>query len=327
MIKSGKGDKSMKKRYLYISLLAIVLIIAGVFLMFNLEKFSMKRDLKARNMIVIWDERELKGEAVNNISRLYQYNFGGQEIILEDKYKFFDFTFSDDKQRLLSFVGNRGKFDIVEYDMEKRQLKPILSSQEVEEYLEESVDVKGKQSKEGSCVRYYDHENKISFRYGSYIMSFSETEGFEILYSSGSLGRTYDWIENDSALLIIDGTDLIKYSIKTKEKTTLIEQSASFSFAVSSDDKFLVYEDRGDGYLYLCNLEDGEKRRLCRRYHPFPDLQISEDNKYLLCSDAVEIFPSTMKYWLYIVNLENGRRLKIKDWGLDAEVWGATWNQ
>ena len=181
MIKSGKGDKSMKKRYLYISLLAIVLIIAGVFLMFNLEKFSMKRDLKARNMIVIWDERELKGEAVNNISRLYQYNFGGQEILLEDKYKFFDFTFSDDKQRLLSFVGNRGKFDIVEYDMEKRQLKPILSS---EEYLEESVDVKGKQSKEGSCVRYYDHENKISFRYGSYIMSFSETEGFEILYSS-----------------------------------------------------------------------------------------------------------------------------------------------
>lgn len=230
---------------------------------------------------IIWAEWEKQGEKYS--TKLYQYSLNGQKVLLEDRYEFRDFICSKDREKLLSFIGGEKRFRIAEYNIRGRQLKEILDLEAVDLFLDENGYEKSAARREGSCVRYYDEERKISFIYDRYIMGYSEQMGLEVIYSMQAYsGNEYRWAENDGVLLICEKRNLVKYDMTTGEKEILAE--AIRSFDVSEDGKFIVFAD-GKKVIWRYDVESGEKKKLYTCSHPQALPRISGDGKYLFCRD------------------------------------------
>lgn len=316
-----------KNKLWLIAFLMLIIVISVGLIMLKMGEYFLKKDLISRDTSIICAQREYLEEDTSYITRLYKYNLEGQETVLEEQYEFFDMVSSKDNNKLLSFIGHKEHFNIVEYDIKRQELRYILSTEQIEAFLDENGYKKSLAQREGSCVKYYDNENGISFLYDNYVMGYSEKKGLEMIYAiQGTAGNVYCWMEDDTSLLINEGTELIKYNTLTGEKTTLLTQPYTFSFVLSTDESFVVFEDREKGYLWIYNLKSGERKKLCKRYHPFPELQISEDNRYLLCKDSVQVLSSSKKV-VYIVDIESGKKAKVKEWGFDTDISAVAWNR
>ena len=56
-----------------------------------------------------------------------------------------------------------------------------------------------------------------------------------------------------------------------------------------------------------------------------PQYEISDDEQYLLWNDEVRVSMQEMNF-LYIVDLQSGRKIRLKKWGFDIPVSGMTWS-
>lgn len=312
-----------------IVLLLTAIIILGEIVIPKVRKYLMLKDLMSRNTFVIWAQRDPSKEYNPiNSNNLYYYELGGQMTLLEDEYDFFDMVLNNDGTRLLAFTGYRTNFEIVEYDINERKLTSILSSEQAEAYLNKNSYEKPITRREGYDVQYYDNENRISFKYGKYLMGYSQQEGFSVIYSFEYGGRyAYSWMEDDNALLLNDGYELIKYNTLTGKRSTIIKQSRPFNFVLSKDESYVIYEDRKTESLYRYDLKSGEQNRLCGVSGSQPKLTMSKDNRYLLCRDRQLGYINSLKPLIYIIDVESGKKYLVKDFVYDTEIAGVAWNQ
>ncbi len=316
----------VRKRCSLLFLLFIVVL--GGCIMSNLNRYFMKQNLKSRNTSVIWAQREhLEKDPCSYATKLYQYKPGGETVLLEDRYEFIDLTCGSDKEKLLALIKNDTGFYVAEYNIKSRELKNVLDSEQIDRFLSQNGYHEPVSRENGKCIRYYKDEAGISLIYGNYIVGYSGEEGMEILYTYGDTPRMmYEWMENDTALLVNDGNKLIKYDIYDQKGTTLLVQSRMFNFVLSGDEKFVIFEDTAKGFLWCYDLDNGKRKKLCRRYHFLPTLKMSGDNQYFMCLDAVQIL-SSYKEFLFIINAENGRKIKLEEWGFETVIVAVTWNQ
>lgn len=324
-IKNVEIDGVLKKGlFCFFFLLCVV---CGGVAVLGIHKYVIKKDLESRNIVVIWAQMEHVGDdEYTYVTNLYRCKFGEPEELLEDRYELFDFILSRDNRKLLTFVGHRTRFDIAEYDLEKKELKIILSSAQVDEFLDKNNYEKPKIKREGRCVRYYDDGKKISFRYGKYLIGYSEQTGLEVICVLDSAGELYSWMENNKVLLINKGTELVKLNPVTGEHVKWIKQADTLDFVVSEDENFVVFEDSNYSFLWKHDLESGKRKKICRCSHPGAILRISDDGRYLLCRDALDIL-SSVRTSMYIVDIKSGKKVKLKSWGFDKSVKGMAWNQ
>ncbi len=323
----------MRKVIIFIMMLLIVptiVLIVNVVVK-NVNEHIVKKNLKSNGVSIIMTLRSPMEDKPANETKLYQHNLE-EEILLAEGYDFYDIVSSKDGSKILSFMGRgREQFDIVEYDLQSKKLRKILNVEEIEAYLIENgyMEQEADRNRYGYCPRYYRDESCISFQYERFLMGYSEQEGLKVIYTLEDYGHTYSWIKDDTALLICDG-GIVEYNTDTGERTTLFEQTHTFNFAVSPDEEFVVYEERDSGYLCRYDLEDGTKKELCRYTHPLPILQICEDNRHLLCQDAVQVL-SSYKIFIYVIDIENGKNWKVYECGVgtpfkSTQITGVTWN-
>lgn len=315
---------------LIIVLFLTAIVLLGEVVIPKVRKYLMLKDLMSRNTSVIWAQRDPSRE-YNPIhkNKLYYYELGGQVTLLEDEYYFFDMVLNSDGTRMLAFTGYKEDFEIVEYDINERELTSILTSEQVENYLNKNGYENPITSREGFNVQYYDNENKISFIYDDFLMGYSPQEGLKVIYTFESGGeRSYSWMENDTALLLNDKYELINYNIMTGKRITLIEQSRPFNFVLSIDESYIIYEDRKTKSLYRYDLKSGNMNRLCGISDSRPELIISKDSRYILCHDTIWSFIAyTTKPIIYIIDVESGKKYYVREFDYGYGIAGVTWNQ
>ena len=328
----SKTDTNAKIRLilLIIVLLLTAIVILGEVVIPIVREHLMIKDLISRNTSVIWAQRDpsLEYNPIHT-NKLYYYELGGQVTLLEDEYYFFDMVLNNDGTRMLAFTGYMTNFEIVEYDINERKLTTILTSEQAEDYLDKNGYEKPVTRREGCNVQYYDNENKISFKYGKYLMGYSMQEGFEVIYSFELGARcAYSWMDNNTSLLLNDGYELIKYNTMTGKRITIIEQTRPFNFVLSTDESYIIYEDRKTGYLYRYDLKSDKQNRLCGISDSRPELIISKDSRYILCHDTIWAFiPYSTKSIIYIIDVESGKKYYVKEFDYDYEIAGVAWNQ
>lgn len=280
---------------------------------------------------IIWAEWEKQGGKYT--TKLYQYSLNGQKVLLEDRYEFRDFICSKDQERLLSFIGGEKWFRIAEYNICDRQLKEILDLEAVDLFLEKNGYEKSAARREGSCVRYYDEDKKISFIYDRYIMGYSEQTGLEVIYAMQAYSANeYRWAENDGVLLICEKRNLVKYDMVTGEKEILAE--AVRSFDVSEEGKFIFWAD-GKKVIWRYDVESGEKKKMYTCSHPQALFRISGDGKYLFCQDllcedkaaAMLNFVKTEEVTIGVVIMEIESREVVDRKAFDKGVIGIAWRR
>ena len=296
--------------------------------MLDISGYFIKWNLKKKGTSILWAQwKYLEGTDDEAVTRLYQYDLKGETVLLENEYEITDMKYSEDKKKLLVLMDNWGDFRVAEYDMENRECRDILCGEQIEAFLDENGYTKLISDRNGYCVRYYGGD-KISLLYGDYILGYSERDGLKVLYEFRYFpGMVYEWMENDTVLLINDGYELVRYDPITKKDELIMLQSSTFNFTLSADEKILVYEDTDKGYLWKYDMVSREKERLCKRHHFYPELRISEDNRYLICMDAVQVLSSYIRF-IYVVDMESGKKAWLRKWGLnDPGLRAVEWNQ
>lgn len=320
--------------YIFIMILLIVptVVLLGNAVVKSVDAHIIKKNLESNGLSIIMTLRSPMEDKAANETKLYQHNME-EEIFLAEGYDFYDIVSSKDGSKILSFMGHgREQFDIVEYDLQSKTLRKILNTEEIKAYLIENgyMEQEADRNRYGYCPRYYCDESCISFQYERFLLGYSEQEGLKVIYTLEDYGHTYSWMKDDTALLICDG-GIVEYNTDTGERTRLFEQAHTFSFALSLDEEFVVYEERNTGYLCQYDLKDGTKKELCRYTQPLPILQLCEDSRYLLYQDAVRVL-SSYKSYIYVVDIESGKKWKVYECGVgtpfkSTQITGVTWNQ
>ncbi|MCM1047447.1 MAG: hypothetical protein NC433_03385 [Clostridiales bacterium] len=324
-------NMSSKKRLFQVmgTLFIIIIVFLCIIVISKVRSNIMLKDVLSENTSVIWAQSNPSDEPQPiNTNNLYYYELGGEVTLLEDGYDFFDIVLNNDGTRLLAFTGNRGGFEIVEYEINNRELTSILTSEQVCAFLKENRHKLHSDEPYGFNVQYYDNEDKISFIYDEYLMGYSKEEGFEVIYTF-ELGWDfcYSWVENEKTLLVCDGYKLIKYDIATGKKRTLIEQSRIFNFVLSPDESVIIYEDRSASALYRYNLKSGKRKLLCEISDSNPELIMSKNGRFILCHDATINFMNYAKAFIYIIDIENGEKYIVQEIEYGDGVAGVTWNR
>ena len=305
----------------------IVVIIAIACILAMLEGVNCYRYYRVKNYVtheasLIWIESS------GDKDHLCQYGPNGRETLLEDRYEFRDFICSKDNKRLLSFIGEWEWFTIAEYDIENRELHTILELEEIDAFLDENGYEKSSTGREGSCVRYYDDERKISFIYDTYLMGYSQ-EGLEVIYTTKRFSiYGYSWLEDGVSLLICDADGLIKYNTVTGKKEMVAEKIRAFD--LSPNNKFIIMADN-DYVTWKYDLETGKVKKIfsvSAANGLYPILRISEDNRYLLYENNVtdSLGMGSYRHYIYIIDVENGKKRLVKKWKYGIPIiTGVAW--
>jgi len=160
----------MKNKFKKYFFLIIAVSISLVWLVLNISDYIMKKQLMNNNLSIIWaqgDSLDANDKWIKT-TRLYRWELGKTEELLEDRYNFNDFVCSKDHKKLLSLVGYR---DVAEYDLETKELSYTINTEQLDAFLREKG-YRGSLIDDAwlHCPRYYDDENKISVMYGYFII-------------------------------------------------------------------------------------------------------------------------------------------------------------
>lgn len=289
----------------------------------NISDYIMKKQLMDRNISIIWAQGDSLDSSNKQklTTRLYRWEVGKTEELLEDRYDFYDFVCSKDNKKLLSLVDYKY---VAEYDIETKKLSCIINTEQLDAFLKEKG-YRGMQVDDAwlHCPRYYDDENKISVMYGNFIIGYSEQEGFELLYASKNVKDIYSWAYDDSGLLICqyDGR-LGYYDLDARQRKDFAR--SVYTFSPITENNMLVLR-KAKGYVWLYDLENKKCKKLFKGGYGFPQYELSDDAQYLLWNDEVQVMTQEMNF-LYIVDLKSGRKIRLKKWGFDVPVYGITWN-
>ena len=158
--------------------LIIAVSISLVWLVLNINDYIMKKQLMNNNLSIIWAQGDSldANDKRKMTTRLYRWELGKTEELLEDRYHFLDFVCSKDHKKLLSLVGYT---DVAEYDLETKELSYLINTEQLDAFLKEKG-YRGRLIDDAwlHCPRYYDDENKISVMYGKFIIGYSNQEGY-----------------------------------------------------------------------------------------------------------------------------------------------------
>lgn len=210
--------------------------------------------------------------------------------------------------------------------IQKKELIDIVNVEQLKTFLKE----KGYQEKQYAdallcCPRYYDNENKISVLYGKFIIGYSSQQGLELLYILDTADNVYSWAKNDSVLLVCQYDHrLAYYDLATQNRKDLIRNVQTIS-PIAENGTFILGEAIGS-VTWLYDLEHNKFTKICKNMIGYPEYQISPDNQYLLWRDNIPVMTQEFDI-LYIVDLESGKKIRLKTWGFDTPVYGMTWNQ
>lgn len=253
---------------------------------------------------------------------LYWWEFGKEEELLEDRYVFRDFICNGDGTKLLSLIRYN---EVAEYNIETKELDHIVNTKQLDAFLRE----KGYQEEYYddawlSCPRYYDNENKISVMYGDFIIGYSRQEGLELIYVLGNARDTYSWAAGDSIILINQyGGRISSCDLDTRKRRDLIYKAGPFS-QVAENNTFVLRSQK-EPITWLYDMDSKRFKKILKGGIGYPEYKITSDGRYLLWRDNIPVMSQEMDF-LYIVDLESGRKVRLKKWGFDVPVSGMTWS-
>lgn len=301
----------------------IIIAVSATLLALKIEDFMMKKQLMNNNLSIIWAQGEAldANDKWKMTTRLYRWELGKTEELLEDRYYFHDFVCSKDHKKLLSLVDYKY---VAEYDLETKELSYLIHTEQLDAFLKEKG-YRGRLIDDAwlHCPRYYDDENKISVMYGNFIIGYSSQEGYELLYVSKNIKDIYSWAYDDSALLICQHDGRLRYYDRnTRQSKTLVNPIYTFS-SVTENNQVVLKESKG--YACLYDLENQKYKKLFKGGYGSPQYEISDDGQYLLWNDKVRVSMQEMNF-LYLVDLESGKKMRLKKWGFDVSVYGVAWN-
>lgn len=312
--------KNNIKKYILIS---IVLFLSIMFIVRRINNYVMKKELAEQNLSIIWAQQEaLNPENKWMTTLLYRWEFGKEEELLEDRYVFRDFICNGDGTRLLSLIRYN---EVVEYNIETKELDHIVNTKQLDAFLRE----KGYQEEYYddaclSCPRYYDNENKISVMYGDFIIGYSRQEGLELIYVLGNARDTYSWAAGDSVLLVNQyGGRISSCDLDTRKRRDLLYKAGPFS-QVAENNTFVLRSQK-EPITWLYDMDSNRFKKILKGGIGYPEYKITSDGRYLLWRDNILVMSQEMDF-LYIVDLESGRKVRLKKWGFDVPVSGMTWS-
>lgn len=313
--------KNNIKKYILIS---IVLFLSIMFIVRRINNYVMKKELAEQNLSIIWAQREALNpdDEWTKTTLLYRWEFGKEEELLEDRYIFRDFICNGDGTRLLSLLRYS---EVVEYNIETKELDYIVDTDQLDAFLRE----KGYQEEYYddaclSCPRYYDNENKISVMYGDFIIGYSRQEGLELIYVLGNARDTYSWAAGDSVLLVNQyGGRISSCDLDTRKRRDLLYKAGPFS-QVAENNTFVLRSQK-EPITWLYDMDSNRFKKILKGGIGYPEYKITSDGRYLLWRDNIPVMSQEMDF-LYIVDLESGRKVRLKKWGFDVPVSGMTWS-
>ena len=313
----------MKNKYKKYILISIVLFLSMLFMVWRINNYVMKKELAEQNLSIIWAQKEaLSPDDKRMTTLLYRWEFGKEEELLEDRYVFRDFICNGDGTRLLSLIRYN---EVVEYNIGTKELDRIVNTKQLDVFLRE----KGYREEYYddawlSCPRYYDNENRISVMYGDFIIGYSRQEGLELLYVLGNAYDTYSWAAGDSVLLVNQYGGRISFcDLDSHYRKDLIHKAGPFS-QVAENNTFVVRGQK-DAVAWLYDMDSERFKKILKGGIGYPEYKITSDGKYLLWRDNIPVMSQEMDF-LYIVDLESGRKIRLKKWGFDVPVSGMTWS-
>ena len=235
-------------------------------------------------------------------------------------------NFSKNGENLLVGMQNlypdtEGFKGIITYDIATRELNEILAYDKICDFLgEENHELLGKiQMTMDGKLFYFACGKKI-------ILYDAEKSTLDLLFETQTSCNEYFLNAKETCLYYSDSPHtLYKYDILTKKQDSLIDQDV-YNFAVSKDEKLVVYENRRDKALFLYYMDTGEKRKLVDLNYGYSAVYISEDSRYILYTDYREaIVPTNCKIIIYVKELETGKRRTIYKGTYQDNIGNVLW--
>lgn len=221
-------------------------------------------------------------------------------------------NFSKNGENLLVGMQNlypnmEGFKGIITYDIVTRELKEILAYDKICDFLGEgNHELLGKiqMTMDGKFIYFACGKKMISYD--------TEKSTLELLFETQTSCNEYFLNAKETCLYYSDSPHtLYRYDILTKTRDTMIDQDI-YNFAVSKDEKLVVYESRRDKALFLCHMDTGKKEKLVDLNYGYGVVYISDDSRYILYTDYKEaIVPTNCKIIIYVMDLETGKRRTI----------------
>lgn len=313
--------KNKLKKYILIS---IVLFLSMMFIVRRINNYVMKKELAEQNLSIIWAQKEALNpdDKRTMTTLLYRWEFGKEEELLEDRYIFRDFICNGDATRLLSLIRYN---EVVEYNIGTKELEHIVNTDQLDAFLRE----KGYREEYYddawlSCPRYYDNENRISVMYGDFIIGYSRQEGLELIYVLGNAYDTYSWAAGDRVLLVNQyGGRISSCDLDARNRKELIYKAGPFS-QVAENNTFVV-RSQTEAVTWLYDIDNKKFKKILKGGVGYPEYKITSNGQYLLWRDNIAVMSQEIDF-LYIVDLESGKKISLKTWGFDVPVSGMTWS-
>ena len=140
----------------------------------------------------------------------------------------------------------------------------------------------------------------------------------------GNADDTYSWAVGDRVLLIKQYGGRIGFcDLETRKRQDLIYKVGPFS-QVAENNTFVVKSQK-EAILWLYDMDRKKFKKVLKGGIGYPEYKITSDGRYLLWRDNIPVMMQEMNF-LYIVDLQSGRKIRLKKWGFDIPVSGMTWS-
>ncbi len=265
-------------------------------------------------------------------------------------YSFFDFSYSDDRKSIISFMHKEGFEGLAELELSSNKLNTIISIDEINALLldiePDEIDNIGKRNfselRPKYCKSGYtfcnDDRDKLFYieKLGdSWIMKkiYESEYGFsnyfvdeDFLYVKTRVESTED--DEDTYSGVIIKRDLNSGSTEILCRFDTGNQNDSRGcIDMAEDEGKIVYYDFPDIYVYdLASKQIESRVGVKKRENQYMvDLKFSPDRKYLFYTlGSIPFSPGTLKLRFFILNLETMERIELKKWE-NAYFYGFDW--
>lgn len=217
----------------------------------------------------------------------------------------------------LGLPGDRYK-GIVTYDIFTKEVREILECDKIDDFLGRgNHDFRGNIQMAGDGKFFY-------FVCGDKMILYDvEKDRLEILFET--MSDRYFLNEKETHLYFSDDHCIIcRYNLQSRTKEPLIKNVNYF--AVSRDEKMIVYVSRETDELFLYRLDTGETEKLVKLTYPYSEMNISRDNRYILYTNYKEsIIPTNRRIEICVLDLETGKRKIIYRGDYEDNIGNVLW--
>lgn len=336
-----------------------VLIVIGIIILFLAAvPFAINKYKKMKVLAGISNEDYILFSNVfcDGDSGTFKYYISDGRIEKVSSYTFYDFSYSEDRKRIVGFV-NQGDFrGLAELELEDNKFNLIISINEINTLLSNmGLDEFGyKNERRGNInslrPKYYKsgytfYSNAYDFNTLVYIEKNGSTWNMEKLYETD--GGIWNYFieeggEEDTLFLAIEeeryrgeGGIIKKRLSSGKEEVLFKLRNRGYTFKrgrmdMTEDKSKIVYCDYPHIYIYNLETEQVENTITIKldEYEDVKDLKFSPNGKYLFYTvekEGLFIGSATLRLTFHIVNLETMESVKLKKWEYNNSFFGIDW--